>query len=196
MPEIMNEKYIELLKRQLAEIEKMEENSVKPSEYTSGVDMWKSSTIGILERIFGSDSRKIKDIENIQYEKNPHYGSESETYNKVAVKKAGSFILNACIAELELLGSPCQNSNNEGTDANQTNSQNQDNKQILKSEIVLSELRKELTGSQFDEIKSIVDSKENADIKKNKISQKFKEFGINPLSNIIAGILTNPSIIG
>ena len=196
MPEIMNEKYIELLKRQLAEIEMMEENSVKPSEYTSGVDMWKSSTIGILERIFGSDSRKIKDIENIQYEKNPHYGSESETYNKVAVKKAGSSILNACIAELELLGSPNPDSGNKGTGAEETAFQNQDDKQTIIPDIVLSELRKELTGSQFDEIKLIIDSKENADIKKNKISQKFKEFGINPLSNIIAGILTNPSIIG
>jgi len=196
MPEIMNEKYIELLKRQLSELLNMEENSVKPSEYTSGVDMWKSSTIGILERIFGSDSRKIKDIENIQYEKNPHYGSESETYNKGAVKEAGTAILNSCISELKLLGSPNPDSNNEGTVDDQTTIKNQENKQIIKLDIILNELRKELTGSQFDDITSIIESKENSDIKKNKISQQFKEFGINPLSNIIAGILTNPSIIG
>ena len=196
MPEIMNKKYIELLKRQLVELETMGANSVKPSEYTSRVDVWKSSIIGILERIFGSESRKIKDIENIQYEKNPHYGSETETYNKGAVKEAGTAILNSCILELKLLGSPNSDSNNEGTGDDQTTIKNQENKQTIKLDIILNELRKELTGSQFDDIKSIIESKENSDIKKNKISQKFKEFGINPLSNIIAGILTNPSIIG
>jgi len=196
MPDIMTDKYIELLKRQLVELEKMGEKSVKPSEYTSRVDVWKSSTIGILERIFGADSRKIKDVENIQYEKNPHYGSETETYNKVAVKETGSAILNSCITELELLGSPDPDSNNEGTGDDQTTIKNQEKNQTIDQNIILSELRKELTGSQFDKIQFIIDSKENPDIKKNKISQKFKEFGINPLSNILAGILTNPSIIG
>ena len=196
MPEIMNEKYIELLKRQLSELETMGVNSIKPSEYTSRVDVWKSSTIGLLERIFGAYSRKIKDVENIQYEKNPHYGSETETYNKGAVKEIGSAILNDCIAELEILGSPVTDSNIEGTGDNQTAIKNQENNQTIKLDVILNELRKELTGSQFDEIQAIVDLKENYDIKKNKISQKFKEFGINPLSNIIAGILTNPSIIG
>ena len=196
MPEIMNEKYIELLKRQLSELETMGVNSIKPSEYTSRVDVWKSSTIGLLERIFGAYSRKIKDVENIQYEKNPHYGSETETYNKGAVKEIGSAILNDCIAELELLGSPVTDSNIVGTGDNQTAIKNQENNQTIKLDVILNELRKELTGSQFDEIQAIVDLKENYDIKKNKISQKFKEFGINPLSNIIAGILTNPSIIG
>lgn len=196
MPDIMNEKYIEILKRQLSELETMGENSIKPSEYTSRVDVWKSSTIGILERIFGADSRKIKDVENIQHEKNPHYGSETETYNKVAVKETGSAIINACIAELELLGSPNTEYNNEEIGINQTVIQNQEKEQTIDQNIILSELRKELTGSQFDKIQFIMDPKENPDIKKNKISQKFKEFGINPLSNILAGILTNPSIIG
>jgi len=196
MSAIMNDKYIEILKRKLSELETMGETSKNILEYASRVDVWKSSTIGILEKIFGPESRKIHDIENIKHDKNPHYGSEPETYNKSVVKETGTAIINACITELELLGTPIIDPINERSEINQIAIKNKEKKQTIDQNPILSELRKELTGSQFDKIQFIIDSKENSDIKKNKISQKFKEFGINPLSNIIAGILTNSSIIG
>lgn len=191
----MNEKYIELLKRQLNELEKIGSNAATNSEYSFGVDAWKSSTIGILERIFGPESRKIKEVEKIQLERTVNLRGPS-TYHTETVKETGRAIINSCIAELELLGSPNQIFSGESKGINLTVLQSQENKQTVKLDIIVNELRKELTGSQLDEIQKILDSKEESTEKKNKTIAKLKEFGVNTLSNVVAGILTNPSILG
>ena len=191
----MNEKYIELLKRQLKELEKVGTNPATRSEYSFGVEAWKSSTIVILERIFGKDSRKIKEVEKIELGRSFSL-SGSDSYYIETVKETGSGLIKACIAELELLGNPNQIYNGEKQGINLTVLQSQENNQTIKIDIIVNELRKELTGSQLDEIQSILDSEEKTIDKKNKTINKLKDFGINTLSNIIAGILTNPSIIG
>lgn len=191
----MNEKYIELLKRQLRELEKVGSNPATNSEYSFGVDAWKSSTIGILERIFGPESRKIKEVERIQLERTMSFDRPT-TYHTETVKETGRAIINSCIAELELLGSPNQIYNGEKQGINLTVLQSQENKQTVTLDIIVNELRKELTGSQLDEIQGILDSKEEPIEKKNKTIEKLKEFGVNTLSNVVAGILTNPSILG
>ena len=61
----MTDKYILLLKRQLEELNKIGNNHATNQEYTFGVDAWKSSTISILERIFGKESRKLEEVEKI-----------------------------------------------------------------------------------------------------------------------------------
>lgn len=191
----MNEKYIKLLQRQFAEIEKIGKNPLTIREKSFGVDAWKSATISILERIFGKESRKIKEIEKIQLScTDDLYGDDQ--YRIETVKETAKSIINACIAELEILGNPKQIYNGEKQGFKLTVSQSQENKQTIKLDIIVNELRKELTGSQLDEIQSILDSDEKSNDKKNKTIEKLKEFGINTLSNIVAGILTNPSIIG
>lgn len=47
----MSEKQINLLYRQLTELEKIGMNQATQMEYSFGVDAWKSATISILERI-------------------------------------------------------------------------------------------------------------------------------------------------
>lgn len=192
---LMNEKYIELLKRQLNELEKIGSNSATNSEYSFGVDAWKSSTIGILERIFGPESRKIKEVEKIKLVRTVNFHGPS-TYHTETVKETGRAIINSCIAELELLGSPNQIFSGENKGINLTVLQSQENKQTIKLDIIANELRKELTGSQLDEIQKILDSQVESSEKKNKTIAKLKEFGVNTLSNVVAGILTNPSILG
>ncbi|WP_376781122.1 hypothetical protein, partial [Epilithonimonas hominis] len=60
--------------------------------------------------------------------------------------------------------------------------------------IIIEELRKELNGNQLEEIQNILDSEDSSDNKKKSIVSKLKDFGVNTLSNIVAGIITNPAI--
>jgi hypothetical protein len=191
----MNEKMIALLNRQLLEIEKIGSNPATISDWSFGVDAWKSSTISILERIFGRDSRKIKEIEKIQLQ-NIYQRNGPSRHNIETIKETGKSIFEACIAELEILGIPNQIYNGEKSGFNLTVNQNQENKQEIKLEVIVNELRDKLTGSQLSEIQTILDSEEKSVEKKKKTFEKLKEFGIDTLSNIVAGILTNPSIIG
>ena len=156
----MNEKYIELLKRQLHELDKIGTNPATVSEWSFGVEAWKSSTIAILERIFGQESRKIKEIERIELRRSVSLKGP-DSYHIATVKETGHAILSACIAEIETLGSPNQIYNGEKQGINLTVLQSQENKQTIKLDIIVNELRKELTGSQLDEIQQILDSKED-----------------------------------
>lgn len=191
----MNEKNIELLRRQLTELEKVGANPATNSEYSFGVEAWKSSTISILERIFGKASIKIKQIERIKLERTVRMNGPHK-YHTETVKETGKAIIEACIAELENLGMPEQIYNGEKQGINLTVLQSQENKQSIQLDIIVNELRKELTGNQLDEIQTIIDSEEKPESKKKKTVEKLKEFGINTLSNVVAGILTNPSILG
>ena len=191
----MSEKYIQLLKRQLKELENIGSNPATSREYSFGVEAWKSSTIGILERIFGSESRKIQEIERIKLGRSVNLNGPSH-YHIETVKETGKAIINACIAELEVLGGPDQLYNGDKPGINLTVLQSQENKQTITLDLIVNELRKELTGSQLDEIQKILDNEGQPEDKKNKTIEKLKQFGINTLSNVIAGILTNPSIIG
>lgn len=191
----MKEQYLLLLKRQLTELEKIGTNSQTCQEYSFGVEAWKSSTISVLERIFGSSSKKIAEIEKIELNRTvsrmgPHI------YHIETVKETGRSIIEACIAEIELLGEPetTQEINNKGI--NLTLVQSQTNQQTIKLEILVSILREELTGKQLSEIQEILNESKDNQAKETKIREKLESFGINTLSNILSGILTNPQVWG
>lgn len=92
----MIEKQIELLKKQMAKIDAKDFD----------LKAWKGSTIVILGSIFGDDSQKIKQIENITYRSSGFaIGEASHFWNNMdSCKKTGKEILEACIAELEHFG--------------------------------------------------------------------------------------------
>lgn len=92
----MIEKKIELLKKQMAKIDTKDFD----------LEAWKSSTIVILGSIFGDDSQKIRQIENIKY-KSSGFATASASHswdNMDSCKKRGKEILDACITELENFG--------------------------------------------------------------------------------------------
>lgn len=70
------------------------------------LEAWKSSTIVILGSIFGDDSQKIKQIENITYKSTGFATAEASHFwdNMDSCKKRGKEILEACTAELENFG--------------------------------------------------------------------------------------------
>ncbi|MCJ2379987.1 hypothetical protein MUN53_05075 [Parabacteroides sp. AGMB00274] len=56
-------------------------------------------------------------------------------------------------------------------------------------------LRETLTQEQYNELKNLArETNNNADLLKPKIIEKIKDFGESVMSNIIASLLTNPSI--
>ena len=191
----MNEQSISLLRRQLNELNKIGTNPSTQREFSFGVEAWKSSTISILERIYGEESKKIELVDNIQLGRT--FSSRGPAYYHLeTVKETGSAILEACIAELESLGLPENKYDGTSKGINLTVVQSQSNQQTIKLELLVSIIRNELTGKQIDEIQSILNEPTDTETKKKKVFDKVKDFGINTLSNIISGILSNPQIWG
>ena len=76
-----------------------------------------------------------------------------------------------------------------------TNTQSQSQKQSLEIHLLIEAIKDNLTGRQIKELKEIV-AEENNDLQKARpnILAKLKEFGGDILSNVVANILTNPTI--
>lgn len=78
---------------------------------------------------------------------------------------------------------------------NNTNTQSQKQSQQQAIEIFTEAIKDQLTGSQLKEIKQVVDeTKGDLEKAKPKIINKLKSFWENIASNIIANIITNPTI--
>ena len=60
--------------------------------------------------------------------------------------------------------------------------------------IFIDAIADELTGKQYKELKSIAQEYPNPENSKPKIAEKLKSFGGDVLSNIVANIVTNPSV--
>jgi hypothetical protein len=78
---------------------------------------------------------------------------------------------------------------------NNTNSQSQNQEQSLAVQLFIEAIKDDLTGRQIKELKALVEEANN-DLQKARpsILDKISEFGSNVASNIVANILTNPTI--
>ena len=72
--------------------------------------------------------------------------------------------------------------------------QSQTQNQSQEINIFLESIADELTGKQYKELKSIAQEEPNPEKSKQKIVEKLKSFGRDILSNIVANIITNPSV--
>lgn len=108
-------------------------------------------------------------------------------------------LVNEIISEIKSVGLPepkiekmsaVINNNN-----NMSQTQNQSQTQEIAISIFLESIKDELTGRQMKEIKEIVEQEEDVNQAKPKIIEKLKSFGGDVLSNIIANIITNPTIL-
>ena len=72
--------------------------------------------------------------------------------------------------------------------------QNQTQNQHQQIDLVLDSIKDALTGSQFKEIKAIANEEKEPEKAKSKIINKLKGFGSDVLSNIVANLITNPTI--
>lgn len=83
------------------------------------------------------------------------------------------------------------------TNINNSNSQTQNQQQLLAVDLFLDAIKDDLTGRQIKELKEAVTEADN-DLEKARpgIIEKLKSFGADVVSNIVANILTNPTIWG
>ncbi len=159
------------------------------------MDAWKSSTIILLERIFGKENEKINQVNKINLYRCNHDVVGIEAYNINTIKNEGKEILLAAIAELEILGLP-ELEILESDKINLTLIQNQEQNQKIKLNIILEAFQEELAVKQLKDLQEIIDNESYKERKKSKLIEKLKSFGNNVITNIVANILTNPNIFG
>ena len=179
----MIEKQIKLIQIQIEKLENKEFD----------LDAWKSSTILVLDRIFGNDFQGIKSIESIKYKSGGiSVGDSSNFWNIMSsCKRQGRDILETCITELKTFGAREKiNNNDSGININLTQNQ------TINLNLIITALEDELTVSQMKELKKIMENSDNKSEKKKKIIEKIKGFGSDVAVNILTNILTNQAIWG
>ena len=170
----MKEKEIGLIKRQ---IEKFDNNDFD-------LEAWKISTILILERIFGYDSSKITEIKNIHQDLSSWSLRDtlgtSSGYD--ASKKYGKEILEACIMELETLGTP-------------DNIKKSTKPESLPFKVLLESLENELKVSQFKNLKKISKIKDKQE-RESKLTNFLSDLDNEIILQILVNILSHKKVIG
>ena len=144
------------------------------------LDAWKKYTIVILARIFGENSQKIKQIENIQYDYSSwslRDTSGSSEYLDTC-KKLGREILQASIDELKTLGLP----------------EHVDQPDEFYNAI-MDALQDELKGSQVKQLKQILSTSDSPEIKRDKVLESLKSYGSEVSHEILAHILTSQPML-
>lgn len=167
-------KEIDLLRQQI--------NKLNAADFE--LEAWKTYTIILLERIFGSGSQKIKQIQNINYD----YSSWSlrdtsgRGSNIDTCKKMGWEILTASIQELENFGLP---------NTAQPMEQIAPSNNTLEIGRLIGYFEDELKVSQLKELKAILQSGNNTEDKKSRLVGKLKEYGVNTAPDILSNIMLN-----
>ncbi len=158
----MAEKEIALLKQQ---IERLDEKRFD-------LNAWKNRTILFLERIFGNNSPKLKMINELHYDYSSwnlrDTAAGGSAKDKDPVRIQAKDILEATIAELEMLGLPKEKE-----------------EQYQLKEL----LEDELTGKQMKEIKLIL--KSDKDNKPEEVSKILESLPKEKLTGILASLLTS-----
>ncbi|MEP0985893.1 hypothetical protein [Ekhidna sp.] len=94
----MKSQYIKLLKKQIAKL----------GEDSFDLEAWKTSAITVLERIFGENDPRSKQIENLKIDYSSWALRDSNSnYKPVETAKLkGREVLNTAIDEIEIFGAP------------------------------------------------------------------------------------------
>jgi hypothetical protein len=164
----MIDKYIELLKHQ---IEKLHD---EPFD----LEAWKRATNVLLGRIFGDASTKISEIEKIRFD----YGSWSlrdasgSSDQMDSCKNQGKVILEACIAELEIVGLEEENQDGGSEDS-----------------AIIECIEEELKMSEYRELLKILKTKSGLEEKKKMLVHKLQSFETGVPPKIVANILLHKS---
>ena len=172
-------------------LQKHDPNGISNFHYYSYGDkeeeylLWLAKTQRFLEITFPNDKHVLEFLEVSNNQE------LSPTQQKVIV-----VILKAFLEYPTVVPNKLEQKHNSITIQNtNTNAQSQSQKQSLAIHLFIEAIKDDLTGCQIKELKEIV-AKENNDLQKARpnILAKLKEFGVDILSNVVANILTNPTI--
>ena len=175
-----------------------EETNLTPDKIESGM----SSVISVLQMCnYNKDNEHISQIQRMKRDvkfftnKNISGFKVYKTFNEL--KDAFINLVEVLIEEKNEMGLP-EHKIEKSPGVSLTVTQHQNQTQEIAISIYLESIKDELTGRQMNEIKEIL--KEIKDIKdisiaKPQVIEKLKSFGGDVLSNIIANIITNPTIL-
>lgn|SRR5574344_414278 len=151
----------------------------------SDYENWKATTLRFI-RVNYQNDKSISEFESFaSKEINPTYHAKM-----IALIKA----LNE-IPQINIQPTKQSHKDNDRVTINVNQSQNQNQEQSIIFTVFIESIKDELTGKQMKEIQEIIDNyKDKPAEAKTKIIDKVKSFGVNIMSNIIANIITNPSI--
>lgn len=151
---------------------------------------WKERTCITLSRIYGYDDNSIQIINS----------KRINNFNSLEQAKIDSTaFISSLITDLTRFDIPDFSKNiGEKSDinlnVNQSNTQSQSTSVNIDLKIILDVIKDELRGSEIEELKEILESKEEPKEKKKKFIDKIKSFGVEVSSNILANLLTNPMV--
>ena len=152
----------------------------------SKYERWKNVVLRYLSSNYPNDI-SVNDFRKASEEFEKHY------YSPTGMKK-----MVGILESLEAIPTKIENTNNKSDKEssviiNNTNSQTQN--QVLNIDLFTKAIEDVLTVSQIKEMKKVVEE-EGGDLTKAKpkLVEKLKSFGENLASNIVANLITNPSI--
>ena len=149
--------------------------------------VWKTKATVILENIYGEDSRPVKEVTKLTYCHGLTNWEEIQRKQKVAIG-----LINGLISVYEKLGPPKFSPKAESA---MTLNLTQNQTTAVKLSVIIESVQEGLNPDQFKELKDIIYSEALVgDQKKKTIIEKLKSFGGDIASNILANILTNPTL--
>ena len=164
----MAEKEIELIQNQ---IEKLNDPSFD-------LKVWKNTTTMVLSRIFGKDSDKIEQIQNINYDYSSWTLRDTSGASATEiVKKLGRELLETAIQELEVFGLP----------------EKQESGQLGLG-VIQSALEDNLRISQYRELISIIHEIRQRPDRKKKLNEKLQTYGDETVREVLSSILSHPEL--
>jgi len=188
-------KEINMIEKYIAALKEMENTNID-----NGYDLvtWQANIINVIVRIYGRDSIQEQQVKQIKYKTYPSYSINGHTSgggnNASFCKKQTSEIIQGLISDLTLFGLPEIKAQEKSGEINISVSQHQN--QTINVNVIWESVKDELTGKQIKELEEILKVDDTVENKKIKTIDKLKSFGGDVVTNIIANILTNPSIFG
>lgn len=159
------DKIIELLGKQMQKLDDIGDD----------LTPWEANTNSILRRAFNDPHINVYDHRAVSLDGDNSYA-----------KKQLRDLLEGYIDQIKGLGLPQRTDKKIGHQINISNN--------INISIVIESLRDELNGKQISELKASYEKGTTPDEKKKNIVATIKTFGSDVASNILASILTNPSI--
>lgn len=142
------------------------------------LEAWKDGTIVLLNRIFGEDNQKSRQIEKIRFELNSWSLRDAKGSKNLieSCKKRGEEILQVAIEELENFGLP--------TDV-------LEQQQEPFKKVIINALEESLKVAQMREIKLLLATNEKEDELKKKVLNKLESYGATVIPDMLANILVS-----
>lgn len=162
----MKEKEVKLLRKQ---IDKLDSEDFD-------LDAWKTGAVIVLERIFGGDNQKIRQIEKIKYDQSSWALREAKGSKNMmeTCKKQGKEILEIAMDELQHFGLP---------------EDVEEEKATPFKKVIVEALEEELKISQYRELVHLIDSDKKLEEKRKELIDALHNYGHDVADNVLASIL-------